>query len=192
MITTEQIKKLRDETGVSVMQCKKALEEAEGNREKALIILRKKSSDIALKKGNRVLGSGVVVSYLHSTGAVGAMVVLSSETDFVSKNEEFRKLAYTIAMHVAATNPEFLRDSDITEETKRVVKEVFSKEVSNKGESLREKALEEKLSLYFKEKTLMDQLFIKDQSITIGQLIEQAVQKFGENIEISRYVRFSV
>ena len=106
MITTELIKELRDKTGISVMQCKKALEETAGDIEKAVVVLAQKSKDIAAKKGDRVLGSGVVSSYIHATGTVGTMVELLCETDFVAKNEEFRKLAYDIAMHVAAMDSE--------------------------------------------------------------------------------------
>ncbi len=192
MITTEEIKKLRDQTGVSVMQCKKALEEADGNFEKAIVILRKKSSDIASKKGDRALGAGVVASYLHATGTIGAMVVLSSETDFVSKNDEFKKLAYDIAMHVAATNPEYLSVQDITPEAKQIAKDVFAEEVKGKPEEMKEKILEGKLSSYFSDKVLIEQPYIKNPDITVGGLVEEAVQKFGERIEISKYVRLSV
>lgn len=191
MITTEQIKELRDQTGVSVMQCKKALEEADGSLEKALVILRKKSSEIAAKKGDRSLGSGAVASYIHSTGTVGTLVLLSSETDFVSKNEEFRRLAYDIAMHVAATNPEFLSMADVDEVSKTLAREVFAKEVEGKAENLKEKILEGKLASYFKEKVLLDQPFIKNPDVTIQGLLDQAVQKFGERIEIAKYVRFA-
>src|SRR3989344_1498103 len=192
MITTEEIKKLRDKTGVSVMQCKKALEEADGNFEKAIVILRKKTAEIASKKGDRELGSGVVASYLHTTQAVGAMVVLSSETDFVSKNDEFRKLAYNIAMHVAASNPEYLSLNDITPEAKQVAEDVFAEEVKGKQEDLKEKILEGKLASYFSDKVLLQQPYIKNPEITIGELVDEAVQKFGERVEISKYVRLTV
>ncbi len=192
MITTEEIKKLRDQTGVSVMQCKKALEEADGSFEKAVVILRKKSSEIASKKGDRELGAGVVASYLHATQAVGAMVVLSSETDFVSKNDEFRKLAYDIAMHVAASNPEYLSLNDITPEAKQIAKDVFAEEVKGKPEDLKEKILEGKLASYFSDKVLLQQPYIKNPEITVGGLVDEAVQKFGERVEISKYVRLTV
>lgn len=192
MITTEQIKELRDQTGVSVMQCKKALEEAGGSFEKALVILRKKSSEIAQKKGDRTLGAGTVASYIHATGTVGAMVILSSETDFVSKNDEFKKLAYDIAMHVAAANPEYLSISDIDAGAREVAKDVFKEEVKGKPEELKEKILEGKLESYFKDKVLLNQTYIKNPEITIGGLIEGAVQKFGERIEVSKFVRLSV
>ena len=118
MVTTDLVKELRDETGVSVMQCKKALEDAGGDKAKALVILKKKGAEAASKKGDRTLNAGTIQSYIHSTGMVGVMVELACETDFVAKNEEFKKLAYDIAMHVAASAPEFLSTEEINEEIK--------------------------------------------------------------------------
>ena len=191
MITTEQIKQLRDRTGVSVMQCKKALEEALGDMDKALIIMRKKGSDIASKKSDRVLGSGRIASYIHGNGNVGSLVELRSETDFVSKNDEFYALAHNIAMQVAATNPTYLKSGDITEEEKKRATEVFEKEVVGKPEDIKEKIIKGKLDSYFADKILLEQSFIKDDSLKIKDLIESAIQKFGEKIEVARFVRFS-
>lgn len=192
IITTEQIKELRDKTGVSVMQCKKALEEAGGDMDKALIILRKKGSDIASKKSDRALGAGRIASYVHGNGSVGSIVELSSETDFVSKNDEFYSLAYDIAMQVAATNPTYLKKEDVTEEEKKKALEVFEKEVIGKPEAIKEKILQGKLDSYLADKILLEQPFVKDGNIKIKDLIESAIQKFGEKIEIARFVRFSV
>lgn len=191
-ITTELIKSLRDKTGVSVMQCKKALEEAKGDFEKAVVILLSKSKEASLKKGDRVLGAGVVEAYIHSNKSVGAMVELMCETDFVSNNEEFKKLAYDIAMQVAATNPEFLKKEDINESDKEEAKEVFQDEIKGKPEDLQEKILSGKLDSYFNERVLLEQSFIKNPEVKIKNLIEQGVQKFGEKIEITRFNRFSV
>ncbi|MCR4330322.1 MAG: elongation factor Ts [Patescibacteria group bacterium] len=193
-ITTEQIKQLRDTTGVSVMQCKRALEEAGGDMDQAIILLRKKSSDIASKKEGRELNAGVVAAYVHAGGNVGSMVELACETDFVAKNEEFKRLAYDIAMHVAASNPEFLSTEDITEEDKEKVRAAFTKEVaeSDKPADIKEKILQGKIDTYFKEKALLEQSFIKDPSVTIKNLEEQAVQKFGEKTKVVRFVRFVV
>lgn len=193
-ITTEQIKQLRDTTGVSVMQCKRALEEAGGDMDQAIILLRKKSSDIASKKEGRELNAGVVAAYIHAGGNVGSMVELACETDFVAKNEEFKRLAYDIAMHVAASKPEFLSTGDITEEDKGKVRAAFAKEVeeSDKPADIKEKILQGKIDSYFKEKALLEQNFIKDPSVTIKNLEEQAVQKFGEKTKVVRFVRFSV
>ena len=192
MISTDQIKELRAKTGVSVMECKKALEEAEGDMEKALVLLRKKSSRAAEKKADRTLGAGAVQAYIHASGDVGSMVLLSSETDFVSKNEEFKKLAYEIALHATATNPAFISREQVTEDDLRAAKEVFEKEAANKPENIREKIVEGKLNDYLKEKILLEQAYIKDPSKTIKDLVQEATQKFGERIEISECVRFSV
>ncbi len=191
-ITTELIKTLRDQTGVSVMQCKKALEEAGGDMDKAVIILKKRSAETAQKKSDRELGAGVVESYIHSTKTVGAMVELMCETDFVSGNEEFKKLAYDIAMHVAATNPSVLTKEEISEEAKAKALEVFAPEVEGKPEELKAKILEGKLDSFFNEQVLLDQAFIKNSEVTIRGLIEQGTQKFGEKIQLTRFVRFSI
>lgn len=194
MITTEQIKELRDLTGISVMQCKKALEEAEGDKEKALLILRKKSSAIAEKKGDRELGAGVVEAYIHSNKTVGALLELSCETDFVARNEEFVTMARDIAMHVTATNPEYLDETQITEDVREKVTEMFKKEVAESGKpaDIQAKMMEGKLAGYFAERTLLAQAFVKNPDITIKQLVDGGVQKFGEKIAIARFSRFAV
>ena len=194
MITTEQIKELRDLTGVSVMQCKKALEETGGDKEKALLILRKKSAGIAEKKGDRELGAGVVDAYIHSNKTVGTLIELSCETDFVARNEEFIALARDIAMQITATNPAYIDESEITEDVRVKVIEMFKKEVAESGKpaDIQEKMMDGKLATYFAERTLLGQAFIKNPDITIKQLIDGGVQKFGEKIVVSRFSRFSV
>jgi len=188
----EQVKELRDRTGISVMQCKKALEEAGGDMEKALIILQKKGAEVAAKKSDRNLGAGVVTSYIHAGGNVGAMVELFCETDFVSGNEEFKRVAYDIAMQIAATNPKYLSIDDITPEDREKAKEVFVKEVEGKPEEMKEKILEGKLTSYFQEKVLLGQPFIKNPEQTIKDLVDGANQKFGERIEVGNFIRFSI
>jgi len=192
MVTTDVIKKLRDETGVSVMQCKKALEEAGGDVAKALVILKKKGADAAAKKADRTLNAGVIAAYIHATGNVGAMVEIACETDFVAKNPEFKQLAYDIAMHITASKPEFLKKEDITKEARDLAASVFEKEVEGKPKEMKEKILEGKLAAYFGERVLLEQPFIKNPDATIAGLIAGAVQKFGEKTEIIRYVRFGV
>lgn len=162
IITTQQVKELRDITSVSVMQCKKALEESDGNIEKAKVILQNKGSSISLKKSGRELKAGVVQAYVHATGDVGAMIVLSSETDFVAKNKEFIALAYDIAMHIAAQDPLFIKRKDTASDDTP------------------------------SDKILLEQKFIKQPDLTIKNLIESATQKFGEKIEITDFARFSV
>lgn len=192
MITTELVKELRDKTGVSIMQCKAALEEASGDIEKAKVILEKKGSVIAENKAGRTLGAGSIQAYVHGTKDVASVVVLSCETDFVAKNEEFIKLAYDIAMHVTATNPEFSSRDEITEKDTKAAKEVFKKETEGKPEKLKKQILKGKLDSYFKDKILLEQQFIKDPEKTIQNLIDGATQKFGEKIVISKFERFSV
>jgi elongation factor Ts len=192
MITTEQVKALRDQTGVSVMQCKKALEEAGGDTEKALVILRKKSGELAAKKGDRTFKAGTVQAYIHANGSVGAIVELDCETDFVSNNEEFKVLARDIAMHVTATNPKFVSINDITEADKKTAKEVFEGEVKGKPEAVRQKILDGKLDSYFGEMVLLNQPFIKNPEITIQALLDAAVQKFGEKTAVARFRRFKI
>jgi len=192
----EQIKELRDETGVAVMQCKKALEEAGGDMEKARMLLRKKSGEIAAKKGDRTLGAGVIASYIHGNAGVGALVELSCETDFVAKNEEFKKLAYEIAMHITAANPKYRVETDISEADREKAKLFFAEEVektmAGKPEEIKAKALEGKMNVYFAEQVLVAQPYVKNPDMTIGQLLEGAVQKFGEKTELTRFVRFAV
>ncbi len=189
-ISTETLKTLRDKTGVSIMQCKKALEEAGGDMEQAEVILRKRSGAAADKKSDRELGAGAVATYLHG-GEIGAMVLLSSETDFVARNEEFSALAREIAMQVAATNPSFLSDADIAPEARTAAEAVFKEEVKDKPAEMQEKILEGKMKSYFQDQVLLNQPYIKDDSKTVHDLITEASQKFGERVEITRFARFS-
>lgn len=193
-VTTEQIKQLREQTGVSITQCKKALEEADGDMEKAIMVLKKKSKDIATKKSDRTLGAGVVQAYIHAGGSVGAMVELSCETDFVAKNDEFKALAYDIAMHVAAMNPHFIKPEDISEDSRTEANRMFEEEVAGSGkpEEIKKKMLEGKLTTYFAERTLLEQPYVKNTDMAIKDLITDAVQKFGEKIEVTRMARFAV
>ncbi len=191
-ITTDIIKSLRDTTGVSIMQCKKALQEAGGNIEKAKVILRKQSASIAGEKADRRLGAGVAAAYTHAGGAVVGAVVLACETDFVSKNEEFSKLAYGLAMHVAAMNPSFISRDDVKEGDLKAAREVFAEEAAKVPEAARVKAIEGKIESFLRERVLLEQPYVKDASVTIRELIDSAVQKFGEKIQIVRFERLSV
>lgn len=191
-ISTDLVKELRDRTGVSIMQCRKALVESGGDIEKAIILLRNKSGDSSAKKADRTFHSGTVQSYIHSNGTVGAMVELLCETDFVANNEEFKVLARDIAMHVTASNPKFLKSEDIDEESKKRANEVFADEVKDKPENVRAKILEGKLQAYFAEQVLLDQPFIKNPELTIKALVDSKVQKFGEKMSVGRFIRFKV
>lgn len=190
-ITTEIIKQLREMTGVSVMQCKKALEEAEGDLAKAEVILKKHSAATAEKKAERTLKAGTIGSYIHD-GTIGAMVLLSSETDFVAKNPEFGALARELAMQVAATEPKYGTVEEIPSEARDAATSVFEKEVADKPSEMRTKILEGKLSSYFQDQVLLEQPYIKDETKKIRDLVNEATQKFGERIEISRFARISL
>lgn len=191
-ITSAQLKELRDKTGISVMQCKKALEEAGGDMDKAVIILKKKRSEAADKKSDRELGAGAVGSYVHNTNEVAAMVLLACETDFVSKNQEFVQLARDIAMHIAATNPTYIAKAEIPAEALKKAEEVFRAEVTDKPAEMQDKIVEGKMASYFKEQILLEQSFIKNPDTTIAEMITGAVQKFGENVSVVRFSRLSV
>lgn len=189
-ITTDIIKELRDMTGVSVMQCKKALLEANGDLAQAEVILRKRSAESAQKSSERTLAAGAIGSYVHD-GSIGAMVLLSSETDFVAKNPEFGALARTLAMQVAATDPRYTSMEQVPEEAKRAALAVFEKEVADKPKDMQEKILEGKLGSYFRDQVLLDQPFIKDETKTVRDLLNEATQKFGERVEVSGFSRLS-
>lgn len=191
-ITTETIKQLRDATGVSIMQCKRALEEAEGDMEKAKVVLRKQSAVAASKKADRALGAGIAAAYTHAGGSVVAAIVLACETDFVSKNEAFGKLAYDIAMHIAAMDPIWKDRKDVTDADTAAARAVFEKEVQSLPEASRQKALDAKLERFIGERALLEQSFVKDPSRTVRALIEEASQKFGEKVEVVRFERLSV
>ncbi len=190
-LTTDIIKQLRDKTGVSVMQCKKALEEANGDLAQAEVILKKRSSAAAEKKADRELGAGAIGSYTHE-GVIGAMVLLSSETDFVAKNPEFSALAREVAMQVAATAPKFVSSDEIPADARQAAVAVFEKEVEGKPAEMKEKILDGKLASYFRDQVLLEQPFIKDETKTIRQLLNEATQKFGERVEVTSFSRLSV
>ena len=176
------------------MQCKKALEEAEGDMEKALLMLRKASGKAASKKADRELGAGVVRSYIHNNNQVGVLIELNCETDFVAKNPEFLALADSIAMHAAAMAPTYVSSDQITDADREKITEVMQDEVGqlDKPEDIKAKILEGKLSDYFAQQTLLEQPYVKNPDQTIGKLIEEAIQKIGEKIEVGRIVRYGV
>ncbi|OHB10190.1 MAG: hypothetical protein A3H60_02790 [Candidatus Zambryskibacteria bacterium RIFCSPLOWO2_02_FULL_44_12b] len=184
MITTEQIKELREETGLSIMQCQKALEEAGGDKTKAVAILKAKGAEIASKKVDRILGAGVVISYIHAGETVGVLVELLCETDFVAKNPEFKSVAKDIAMHIAAMKPEnlveLLCETDFVAknpEFKSVAKDIAMHIAAMKPENTAE---------------LLEQPFIKDPGKKISDIINNTVQKFGERTEVGHFVRLSI
>jgi len=190
-ITTDIIKELREKTGVSVMQCKKALEEAKGDLGQAEVILRKRSSEAAEKKAERSLAAGTIGSYVHD-GVVAGMALLSTETDFVAKNPDFAMLAREVAMQVAATDPKYVSMEEIPAAAREAAVAVFEKEVAGKPADMQAKIMEGKLTSYFQDQVLLEQPFIKNDSKTIRGLLNEATQKFGERIEVTRFARLSV
>jgi len=193
-IKIEDIKKLRVKTGVGIMDAKSALTEASGDLEKALEVLRKRGLSKASKRAGREAKEGIVSSYIHPGGRIGAMVELNCETDFVAKTDDFKNLAHDIAMQVAATDPEYATVEDVSEEVikkeKRIEKEKLQKE--KKPENIIEKILQGKMENYYKQAVLIKQVFIKDENKTVEDLIAEAVSKLGENIKIGRFSRFQI
>lgn len=190
----DKIKTLREQTGVSLQECKKALEEAEGDIEKALSILKKASLKTAEKKSERETGAGIIEAYVHLNGKVGVLVDLRSETDFVAKNPEFKELAHNIALQIAALKPKFVSRADIPANVKEDLEEVFKKDVKDmkKPPEIIQKIIEGKMESVYKEEILLEQPFVKQQDITVSDMLKSAIQKFGENIKISRFIRFEI
>lgn len=192
-ITIDDIKKLKDLTGVGLTDAKQALVEAEGDFDKALEAMRKKGLTKAEKRGERETRSGIISSYVHD-GRIGTLVELNCETDFVAKTDEFKDLAYEIALQVAAMNPVYANVSDIpSEEIDRVKQEFMSADaLKGKPAEIAEKIVTGQMDKYFAEKTLVKQAYFKDDSKTIEDLIKEKIAKLGENINIKRIVRIEV
>ena len=194
MITAKEVKNLRDRTGASMMGCKKALEESSGDIEKAMKILQKGGSKIADKKCGRDTVEGCIGSYIHSNGKIGVLVEINCETDFVAKGDEFMELSHNLAMHIAASNPEYVSydeiDSTDIENKRKELTEEVKKE--NKPQEILEKIVEGKIKKYFDEICLLNQPFVKDTDITVEELITEKIAKTGENIKVKKFVRFEM
>lgn len=189
-IDLKKIKELRELTQVSIGECRKALEEARGDFGKALEVLKKFSAQISEKKAARATKSGFIGSYVHTNGKVASLVVLNCETDFVARNEDFRKLAYELAVQVAGYNPLFIDCESLDEKQKKELKREFSKDIDpKKPASLKQKIIEGKLRKYCEENSLMEEPYFRDESIRIKDFINQYIHKLGENIKISKFVR---
>lgn len=193
-MSLEQIKELRAKTGIGMVDAKNALDEAGGDIEKAIESLRKLGAIKAAKKGDRDTNEGLVHSYIHSNGKMGALVEVACETDFVARTDDFKALVSDIAMHVAAADPRYLTKedvpADIIAKEEEVGRETLKKE--GKTDDIIEKALPGRISAYYSENCLLEQKFIKDESKTITQLVEEGVAKMGENIKVTRFSRFSL
>ncbi|MCK4805642.1 MAG: elongation factor Ts [Candidatus Pacebacteria bacterium] len=194
MISIDDVQKLRKQTFAPVMECKKALEEAKGDISKASKILKKKGQLRAEKKQDNDTKSGIIEVYIHANNQLGALVELRCETSFVAKNPDFKKLAYDLAMHVAALNPQYVSSKEIPEKIMKEKKKEYMEEFkkSNKPPEIVKKIVDGKLEKEFQEVCLNKQIFIKDETKNIDQLIQEAVAKFGENIEVGRFIRFKI
>jgi elongation factor Ts len=193
-ISANHVKELRNQTGASVMDCKKALEKSAGNVEQAIEYLKKSGKEKAGKKAQRATGEGVVAAYIHSNKKIGAMVELHCETDFVAKNSEFQELAYDIAMHVAAMAPKYLSFEQISEKDKKDYEGIVKEEVAsqNKPPDIARKIIEGKVKKHFEEMSLLEQSFVKNPDVTVGDMIKEKIAKIGENIQVERMERFEI
>ena len=194
MISIYQLKQLRDETGVSITECQKALEEVGGDIDKAKEILRKWGKDLAGKKSEREVKQGIIESYIHPNKKIGVILDLRCETDFVVRGEDFKNLAHDLVLHIAGMNPMYIKPEDIPEEVvageKEIYKEQFSK--SGKPEKLIDQIIEGKLKNYKEEISLLTQPFVKNPDKTVGDLIQECIAKVGENIIVKKFARYEI
>src|SRR5271167_2783535 len=193
-ISAAQVKDLREKTGAPMMDCKQALTEAKGDLEQAIVFLRKKGVSVAAKKATRVTSEGSVASYIHAGGKIGVLVEINCESDFVARTEDFKELVHDIAMHIAASDPKFVRKEDVTPEAYEREKDIYRAQAiaSGKPANIAEKMVEGKMAKFYEEVCLLEQPFIKDQTVSIAQLIATRIGKLGENIAVRRFARFKV
>lgn len=193
-ISAETVKKLREQTGVGMMDCKKALGETGGDFEAAVDYLRKKGLAKAAKRAERTAAQGVIGSYIHTGASIGVLVELNCETDFVARNEEFAAMARDIAMHVAASSPKWVKPEDVPAEVLEHEKQIYMAEAreSGKPEAMLERIAEGKLKKFYEDNCLIHQKFIKDPEKSISDMMGGLLAKMGEKIEIGRFIRFKV
>jgi elongation factor Ts len=193
-ITAQQVKELRERTGAPWADCKTALQEAKGDLAGAEVVLRKKGLAAAQKRAGRATTEGLVGHYIHAGGKIGVLVEINCESDFVARTDEFQNLAHDIAMHIAATDPRFLRKEEVTAEVLAKEKEIYRAQAlaSGKPEKVVDKIIEGKMEKFYEEVCLLEQHFIKDPAQTVGQVVATAIGKLGENISVRRFMRFKV
>jgi elongation factor Ts len=191
-INAQQVKELREKTGAGMMDCKKALVEAGGDMEQAIVVLRKKGLATAQKKAARTASEGMIGHYIHAGGKIGVLVEVNCETDFAARNAEFQALVKDIAMHICAQNPRYVRREDVQPEELQRERDIYAEQVraSGKPAHIVDKIVEGKLESYYQMVCLYDQPFVKDPGQTVKQLIEALVGKIGENIRVRRFARF--
>ncbi len=194
MINSQQVKELRERTGMGMMECKKALEESGGDAEGAIKILKKSDSKIADKKSGRATAEGIVGYYIHSNGKVGVLVELNCESDFVAKNEEFRELAHDLAMHIAASDPRYVDCGEVDKEIIKEQREEFKKQFKEEGkpEEILDKISKEKTKKHFAALCLISQPFVKDPDKTVGDVLVEKISKLGENVKVRRFIRYEL
>jgi len=193
-ISATQVKELREKTGAPMMDCKQALTEAKGDMEAAVVVLRKKGVSVAAKKAARVTSEGSVTSYIHAGGKIGVLLEVNCESDFVARTEDFKELVHDIAMHIAASDPKYIRKEDVTAEDFAREKDIALARAiaSGKPANIAEKMVAGKMEKFYEEVCLYEQPFIKDQTVSIAQLIATKIGKLGENIAVRRFARFKV
>lgn len=194
MVTAATVKELRQKTGAGMMDCKKALEETNGDIEKAVEYLREKGLSEAAKKTHRVAAEGVIDSYIHGGGKLGVLVEVNCETDFVAKNDEFKELCHNIAMQIAASNPLYISRDDVPDEEVEKEKKLLRSQALNEGksENIVEKMVEGRLEKFFSENCLLEQPFIKETDISVDEYIKENIARLGENIVVRRFTRFEL
>ena len=192
MISAEQVRELRELTGAGMMECKKVLEEVNGDREKATELLRERGVVKAAKKAGRIAAEGLVESYIHGDGRIGVLVEVNIETDFAAKNPEFREFVKDVAMQIAATKPEYVRREEVPADVIEKEKEIMKAQAVNEGkpEAVAEKIVAGRIDKYYAEVCLLEQDFIKDPEKTVQQVLTEKISNIGENITIRRFVRF--
>lgn len=193
-ISAAQVKELREKTGAPMMDCKQALNEAKGDMEQAVVWLRKKGVSVAAKKATRVTSEGSVANYIHAGGKIGVLVEVNCESDFVARTDDFKELIHDIAMHIAASDPKYIRKEDVTEADFQREKDIALSQAiaAGKPQHIAEKMVSGKMEKFYEEVCLYEQPFIKDQTVNIAQLIAAKIGKLGENISVRRFARFKV
>jgi elongation factor Ts len=193
-ITAQLVKELRERTGAGMMECKKALVEANGDLPEAEVVLRKRGIASASKKASRVTRQGVIGTYIHPGAQLGVMVEVNCESDFVARTDDFQELVHDIAMQIAAADPQFVRKEEVTEDILAKEREIYRARAANEGkpEKMLDKIVEGRMAKYYEEVCLYEQPFIKENTTTIGQMIATKIAKVGENIGVARFVRFKV
>ncbi|KWW96842.1 translation elongation factor Ts [Hydrogenibacillus schlegelii] len=193
-ITASMVKELRERTGAGMLECKKALEEAGGDMERAAQILRERGMAAAQKKAGRIAAEGLVESYIHAGGRIGVLVEVNCETDFVAKNDDFRAFVREVAMQIAANAPRYVSKEDVPEDVIAREKEIYRQQALNEGkpEAVVEKIVEGRMKNFYKEACLLEQPYIRDESKTVGELLNELVARIGEKIVVRRFVRFEL